>query len=207
MATIKKMVMLQTGRRTPATPSGLTRSVMCATTLYFFIPCSFSCLLFSCTHRFLICFHCVNTFVPFLYSALFPPSDTSKSSSLAAREDEEVPRASSHNPRDVPCGGRRMQGENVPPTLCVTVPVPPPPGPLCCAAQLRVVNELHAAGEHTGDLHEPTTCPLRTPRACAALTPALCAHRALVLPSHLPSVRRRPALHWRQASRHRRAHL
>jgi hypothetical protein len=42
-------------------------------------------------------------------------------------------------------------------------PMLPPHGPLCCAAQLCVAGELRAGGEHTGDLHAPTTHPL-----CAA---------------------------------------
>ena len=123
MATIKKMVMLQTGCPVPATPSGRTRSVTCTTTL----PFLFSAHFHVSYSRPLIAFLSASALMffsvllPFLYSALFPSSDTARSSCLAAREDEEVPRAGSHKRRDVPCGGRHMQGRNMPPTLCVTI--------------------------------------------------------------------------------------
>ena len=104
----------------------------------------------------------------------YSSSDTARSSDLATREDEEVPRGGSHKPRDVPCGGGVCEVEtchprHAHPSSASPPPVPLPPGPLCYAAQLR------AAGEHTGDLHAPTTHPLRAPRARAAPTPALCA--------------------------------
>jgi hypothetical protein len=68
---------------------------------------------------------------------LFPLERCSQILSPAVREDEEVPKSSSHKPRDVPCGGRRMRGENAPPALCVTDACAAPLAPLLRRPALR----------------------------------------------------------------------
>jgi hypothetical protein len=117
----------------------------------------------------------------FLYSALFPPSNTARSSGIAAREDKEAPRGGSHKPRcplQWKAYARRKHAT-------------------------RPLRHRHLCRPH------PTLCdapPSSAPLTNTSVTsthqpPSLCAHRTLVLPPHPPSVRRHPALRCRRAHR------
>ena len=104
----QSIILLQTGRPAPATPSGRTHDVTCNTTLPFFYSLfiSMSLILIHSSLYYMLPLRKSSSLLYFFffYYAFFPPSDTTISSSLAAREDEEVPRGGSHKPRDVPCG-------------------------------------------------------------------------------------------------------